>query len=112
MNGNTLVLELRPRVANHLLEAESKLIHKYICSDLPYTSLLKTTIETKSSCYDNIELTSVLDSFCMELGTERKVLLVNMLTGVLEDNTVLLPCEVKHHQSGTTIQICIVCTAL
>lgn len=67
MDGNTLVLKLRPKVANHFLEAESKLIYRNICSDLPHTSVLKTTIGTNSSCYDNIQFTSVLDSFYMEL---------------------------------------------
>lgn len=100
MGGNTLVLELRPKVANIFLEAESKLVHKNICSDLPHTSVLKTTIDTKSSCYDNIQFNSDLDSFCIELGrTEWKALLVNMVIKVLEDTTVLLLCKAKHRKS-------------
>lgn len=89
MGGSTLVLELRPRVANCLWEIDPKLVNKYFCSNLPHTSALKTSIETKKSCYDNIKFTSVLDSFYMGFRkTDWKFLLVNILITVLEDTFI------------------------
>lgn len=89
MGGSTSALELRPRVANCLWEIDPKLVNKYFCSTLPHTSGLKTSIETKKSCYDNIKFTSVLDSFYMGLRkTDWQFLLVNILTTVLEDTFI------------------------
>lgn len=83
--GSTLVLEHRPRVGNCLQETEPKLVNKYFCSNLPHTSAIKTSTETKKSCYDNIQSTSFLGSCYMELRMDWKFLLVNILTRVLED---------------------------